>query len=185
MVRRPPEPDPFVELTDAAVLREAVAARSDERGRLERARVLATWEGTLHDLAERGTPVVLRTSGDRVHRGLLRAVGIDHVAVRLPDAATVLIATDTIRTVRPGPGRAAPVAAGDRAWSQDRTLVEALALAVETSPEVALTLRETADPLSGSVIGLGEDVITLRPDGSERTAVYLPVTAVREVLLKD
>lgn len=183
MTRRPPEPDPYVELTDRGVLRDAIVARGRERGRRERAAELATWEGTLRDLAERGGRLVVRTAGDRVHRGVLLAVGIDHLAVRSANGGTVLIAADIVRSVRPEPGSVAPIATGDRERSQDRTLLEALALVIEERPEVVFALREIADPIAGRVVGLGEDVITLRVDGSEGATIYLPVAALREIVV--
>jgi hypothetical protein len=180
---RPPESDPFVELTDRAALREAVTARGNERERRERAAEVATWDGTLRDLAEQGTNLVIRTSGDRVNRGVLIAVGIDHVAVRLANGSTLLIAADTVRSVRPEPGRSAPVAMGDRERSQDRTLTEVLAIVIESRPEVVLSLRDSVDPLVGTVIGVGEDVATVRLSGGDRPTVYLPLAAIRELLV--
>jgi hypothetical protein len=180
---RPPEPDPLVELTDRAALRDAVAARGRERERHERAVEVATWQGTLRDLAERGEHVVLRTAGDLLHRGVLLAVGIDHVAVRADDGTIVLLAADTLRSVRPEPGRLAPVAMGDRERSQDRTLIETLARVMEDEPELVLGLRETADPVAGTIIGLGEDVITVRMSGGDRPTAYVPVTAIREIVI--
>lgn len=183
MTWRPPVSDPFVDLTDRAALSEAVAARERERGRRERAAEVATWEGTLRDLAERGTHVVIRTAGDLVHRGVVLAVGIDHVAVRLASGATVLLAGDTLSSVRPEPGTVAPVAMGDRERSQDRTLVEALALMIEDEPELVLGLRGTTDPMAGTIMGLGEDVVTVRMSGGDRPVAYVPVAAIREIVL--
>jgi len=183
MTWRPPEPDPFVELTDRAALRDAVAARGRERDRRGRAVEVATWQGTMRDLAEREEHVVVRTAGDLVHRGVLLAVGIDHVALRLANATTVLLAADTLRSVRPEPGSVAPVAMGDRERSQDRTLVEALARVLEDEPELVLGLRETVDPVSGTIVGLGEDIVTVRMSGRGRPIVYLPVAAIREIVV--
>jgi hypothetical protein len=183
MSRRPPEPDPFVELTDRAVLRDAVDARGRERDRHDRAVDVATWHGTLRDLAERGAHLTVRTAGDRIHRGVLLAVGVDHVALRLANDTTVLIADDTLRSVRPEPGSVAPVAMGDRERSQDRTLAEVLAIVIEERREVVLALRETADPVTGTIIGLGEDVVTVRMYGGDRTTAYLPLGAIREIVV--
>jgi hypothetical protein len=184
-VNRPPEPDPYVGLTDHATLRGAVAERGRERDRRDRAAEVATWDGTLRDLAERGAHLVVRTAGDRMHRGILLAVGIDHVAVRLANGATVMIAADTVRSVRPEPGSVAPVAMGDRERSQDRTLVEALAVVIEDRPDVVLGLRDTVDPVAGTVVGLGDDVVTVRLSGADRATVYLPLAAVREVVVPE
>lgn len=182
MTWRPPEPDPYVELSDDAALREAIASRDERRGRRDRAAELATWTGTLRDLAERAVPVVVRTGGDRVHRGSLAAVGLDHLAIRLVNGTVVLVATDTVRSVRPEPGHPAPVATGDRERSQDRTLIEALGRLVEERREVVISLRDVADLLPGEVVGMGEDVITVRLEGGEQGTVYLPATAIREVV---
>jgi len=183
MTWRPPEPDPFVELTDRSTVRDAVAARGRERDRRDRAVEVATWQGTLRDLAEREEHVVIRTAGDLVHRGVLLAVGIDHVAVRFANRTTVLLAADTLRSVRPEPGSTAPAAMGDRERSQDRTLIEALALMIEHGPELVLGLRDMTDPVAGTVIGLGEDVVTVRLSGEDRATAYLPVSAIREIVV--
>jgi hypothetical protein len=180
---RPPEPDPFVELGDDERLRAAVEARQEGRERRDRAAEVATWTGTLRDLAERQLGIVVRVAADRAHRGSLVAVGRDHVALRLASGSMVLIMTDTIRSIRPEPGRAAPVAMGDRGTSQDRTLVEALERVVEDATEVVLALRDIDDPVNVRVVGLGEDVLTLRTTGGGPSTIYVPVTALREILI--
>lgn len=180
---RPPEPDPYVELTDQASLREAIASREEERSRRDRAVDVATWEGTLRDLAERRARLVVHTAGDRTHRGSLIAVGIDHVAIRLANGTTVLVASDTVRSVRPEPGSVANVATGDRERSQDRTLVEALGRIAEERPTVVVALRDLTDALTGTIIGLGEDIISLRVEGFDASVVYVPAPALREVIV--
>lgn len=180
---RPPEPDPFVELTDRAALRDAVTERGRERDRRDRAVEVATWQGTLRDLAERETHLAIRTAGDRVHRGVLIAIGVDHLAVRLANDTTLLIADDTVRSVRPEPGSVAPVAMGDRERSQDRTLAEALAIVIEDRPDVVVALRDAADPVGGTVVGLGEDVVTIRTTAGDRAVTYLPLSAIREIAI--
>lgn len=179
----PPEPDPFVELGDDERIRAAIEARQEGRQRRERAADVATWTGTLRDLAEQGVGVVVRLAADRIHRGVLVAVGRDHVALRLASGATVLIMGDTIRSVRTEPGRPAPVAMGDRGTSQDRTLVEALERIAEQSTEVVLVLRDTEDPINVRMVGLGEDVLTVRTTGGDAGAIYVPTTALREVVI--
>ena len=181
---RPPEPDPFVELGDDERIRAAIEARQEGRQRRDRAAEVATWIGTLRDLAERELGVVVRLAADRVHRGSLAAVGQDHIALRLASGATVLIMIDTIRSVRPEPGRVAPVAMGDRGSSQDRTLVEALERLAEQSTEVVLALRDTEDPINVRLVGLGEDVLTVRTTGGDASTIYVPVTALREVVVR-
>jgi hypothetical protein len=180
---RPPQPDPFVELGDDERLRAAISARQEGRDRRDRAAEVATWVGTLRDLAERRIGVVVRLAADRVHRGSLAAVGRDHVALRLASGSMVLLMLDTIRSVRPEPGRAAPVAMGDRGNSQDRTLVEALERLAEQGTELVLALRDTADPVNVRIVGLGEDVLTVRTAGGDASTIYVPITALREILI--
>lgn len=179
-MNRPPDHDPYVELADDAAVHEAIAARTERRDRLQRATEIATWTGTLRDLAERAVPVVVRTSGDRLHRGTLAAVGIDHLAVRLVNDTVVLVALDTVRSVRPEPGRLAPIATGDRARSQDRTLVDALGRLVDDRRDIVIALRDVADLQVGQIVGLGEDVVTMR---FEHGTAYLPLAAIREVIV--
>jgi len=183
MIWRPPEPDPYVDLADTAAHEAAVRARVEERARRDAAADVATWIGTLRDLAERAVSVSVLTSSGRSHRGSLAAVGIDHVALQLISGAIVLIALDTVRTVRPEPGQPAPVAMGDRERSQDRTLSEALQYIVDEQREIVLLLREVVDPMPGAVIGLGDDVLTLRVRGGDRGTLYVPLSAICELLI--
>ena len=179
-----PRSDPYLDLADDASLRAAVSARIDERSRHERATELATWTGTLRDLAERAVPVVVRTGHGRTHRGVLVAIGIDHLAIRLMSTALVLVAIDTVRLVRPDPGANGRAATGDRDRSQDRTLAEELALLAEQVHIVVVGLRGIEDPVRGVVLGLGEDVLTLRGDGADGGTSYLPLGAIAELLIE-
>jgi hypothetical protein len=180
----PPAPDPYLELADEAAHEAAVRARTEGRHRRERASEVATWIGTLRDLAEREVAVSLRARSGRVHRGAIVGLGPDHVAVRLPAGSLALIALDAVRTVRPEPGRPAPPAMGDREAAQDRTLVEVVHRAVEDRQPLVLVVRDLPDPLHGEVIGLGDDVLTLRLGGADRGTVYLPLDALEEVVLE-
>jgi hypothetical protein len=180
----PPTRDPYVELADEATHEAAIRARAEQREREERAAEVATWIGTLRDLAERQVAVSLRARSGRVHRGVLVGVGTDHVALRLHAGSLVLVSLTATRTVRPEPGEPAPAAMGDRDRAQDRTLVEALARLVEERRHVVLAVRDVEDPLQGEVLGLGEDVLTLRLRGGDRGTVYLPLAALDEVAVE-
>ena len=175
--------DPFVDLGDDARQRTEARSRAAYRRRRRTVTELATFVGTLRDLAERAVPVAVQTSSSRIHRGALVAVGIDHLAVRRVDGSSALVAFDTVRSVRPEPGRLLPAAMGDRDRAEDRTLLEALDRLIAADHEVVVLLRDVDDPLRGEVLGLGEDVLTLRLTGAERTAVYVPVRAIRELIL--
>lgn len=175
--------DPFLELGDAARQEAAAAARAERRARLERASEIATWRGTLRDLAERQLPVSLRVRGTRTRRGRLVALGADHLGVRTPAGQLVLVRLDAVRTVRPEPGLAAPVATGDRDRIDGRRIVEVLATQFEERRRVALGCDGWEEPLVGELAALGEDVLTMQLDGAQRDVIYLPLAAVVEVVL--
>jgi hypothetical protein len=179
--------DAYVGLRDDAVLERAVEERVTGREHRDRALELATWTGTLRDLAERGTSVVVALEDGLAHRGRLLAVGVDHVALALDAGGVGLLALDAVRSVRPEPGTAAGGAMGDRARSQDRTLIEAVDRHRCEHPELVLGVRGAVHPIRGSVVGLGEDVLSLRVSdaagGAHPGVVYLPTTAIREVVL--
>jgi hypothetical protein len=179
---QPPERDPLVDLADDAAQQVAVRARQEERDRRERAAELATWVGSLRDLAERGVLVAVTSGSGRVHRGSLIAVGVDHIAIRQAAGSVVLVALTALRMVRPEPGGPGVAATGDREHAQDRTLIEALSRRAEERGEVAIYLADVADGLQGEVLGFGEDVVTIRLAGRDRGMVYVPIGAVEEVL---
>lgn len=174
--------DPYVALGDDARQAGEVAARSERRSRLERAGEVATWRGTLRDLAERRSRISVRLADGGVRRGSLTAVGADHLAVRTSAAQLLLILLDSVRTIRPEPGSPAPVATGDRDRVEGRRLVEVLAELVEERARILLRCDGMDEPLVGDLVGLGEDVLTFRVDGVDHGTVYLPLDAVTEVV---
>jgi hypothetical protein len=181
-------------VTDASLLRlrddlaveGAAVRRQTARDLRDRAAELATWTGTLRDLAERGDAVVLHLEGGATRRGWLRAIGLDHLAITTEVGGTALVALASVRAVRPEPGVIASAATGDRAGSQDRTLLEAIQAFVLVGDPLVVGVRDVAVPLQGRLLGLGEDVLTLRvatdPGGVAGT-VYVPEGAIREVVL--
>lgn len=181
--RRPRNPDPFISLSDEAAQQRAVRARAEERSRREIAAAVATWVGTLRDLAEAGRVVTVLTGSGRAHRGVLVAVGVDHVAVGTESEGTALLRLDTLRAVRPEPVPDMPPAMGDRSWSQDRELPVWIERFLELELRVGLVLDGAAEALQGQLVALGEDVLTLRLDGRDRGLVYVNVAAVSEVLV--
>jgi hypothetical protein len=184
MSRRSGEDDPHLHLTDDARLADEIATRAERRSRAARAADLATWAGTLHDLAEREVAAVVRIDGGRSYRGTIEAIGVDHVAIRTSGGTLALLLREAIRAVRPQPGLRAPVATGDRQRSVGRTLLEILFRLAEDGTRVALGLQGLEEPLAGHVVGLGEDVITLRIEAGDQGIVYLPTAALREVILE-
>lgn len=181
---RDPGADPFVGLADDAVHEAAVRARQDRQARHQAAIEVATWVGTLRDVAERDVPIVLGVAGARRHRGVLTGLARDHVAMRLTSGVLVLVALDLVRSVRPDPGAAAPPSTGDREHALDRTLGEVLQRYLEHERILVLRLRDDDDPIRATVVGLGEDVLTLRLAGDAHGTVYVPLAAVAEVLVE-
>lgn len=179
----PLEPDPLLGLTDRAAVDEAVAAREEERDRRARGASLATWTGTMRDLAERGQRLVVRTAGDRVHRGVPIAVGIDHLVLGLDDGTWVLLASEGLLSVRSEPGQRTGTAMGDRTRGVDRTLLEAIERLAEERRELVLVLRESRDPVPGTVLAVGVDVVTMRLAHDARSLVLVPSSAIREVIV--
>lgn len=177
----PPPSDPYVELVDDAAHDAALRERGEARGRDAHAARLASWVGTLRDLAERRLPVVLSVTGGRRHRGSLVGVATDHLALQAPDGRLVLIALDTVRLLRPEPGRRVGTAMGDREVPVDRTLADALDRFADACAPVTLVLRDVVEPLDGTPLAVGEDVLTLRT--SSVGTAFVPLAAVAELII--
>lgn len=174
--------DPHLELVDDARLGEALAARNAERLLRQRARDTASFVGTLRDLAERGTTVAVTTLAGRRHRGAVRALATDHLALRTA-AGTVHVRLDVLATIRPQPGSGTVVAQGERDEVDDLLLPELLARVAGDRPTVVLAFDGAVDRLRGRLDGVGDDVLTIRPEG-EGELVYVPTAVVTEVLVE-
>lgn len=176
-----PLPDPYVELADRAAHDAARRERAALRHRQEQAAATATWLGTLRDLAERAMPVVLTASAGRSHRGQLVGVGADHVVLEVAERSFLLIATDTIRSLRPEPERLAGAATGGRGVASTRTLADVLDRHAEQRAEVAVHLRDTDEVIEGRVLAVGEDLVSLRTT-TGRSVVFLPLAGVAALI---
>lgn len=180
---QPPAADPFVRLADDGQLAEAIAARSAERELRQQASELATFAGTMRDLAEARRHVTVRCATGRSYQGELLAVAIDHLVVRAGDRTTVHVASDQISAVTVDPAVTSRWAAGERAAAQDRTLDEVLANAVETRPTVVLVTRGDGEMHRGRLLAVGEDVVSVRGDGIGHVR-YLPAHALSEIVIE-
>lgn len=156
--------DPLVELTDQARLDAAITDRQLERELRDRAADLATVTGTLRDLAEQAAVITLSTPSGRTFTGRLLAVALDHVVLATPGHQQVVVASDSVATVRPEPRAGALPPMGDRPPAQDLELVERLARWLEVRPRLAVAPRGPGDLIKGVLTAVGEDVISLRPD---------------------
>lgn len=173
----------FLSLEDDARHAAEVAARSERHQRLQRASELATWVGTLEDLAERRLPVVLQLAGSRRVRGSLVAAEPDLVALRSEAGQLVVVRAAAVRVLRPQHGVAATIATGDRQRVAGRRFVEVLQQLTEDRARVLLGLDGVDEPVVGHLRALGEDVVTVELDPTPRDLAYLPVGAVQDVTI--
>lgn len=183
MSRTGPPDDAFLSLEDDARHAAEVAARSERHRRLQRASEVATWAGTLEDLAERRLPVALQVAGGRAYRGRLVAAETDLVALRSEAGQLVVIRADVVRLLRPQPGVPVAVATGDRQRVAGRRFVDVLQELTEERARVLLGLDGLTEPLAGSLRALGEDVVTLELEATPRALAYLPVGVIQEFVL--
>lgn len=190
MTGRWSQPDPFLALSDAAAQDAVVAERRRLREQLDRAAEVATWVGALRDLAESRRPVTVLVAGGRSRRGMVTAIGADVLVVTVGSGDRLLVRLDTVRAVYVGSpvtgaaDAAVPAPArGHRGPASTRRFLAVLAGELESDPEVSLWLDAVADPLRGRVLGVGEDVLSLRLGGGAGVVAQVPTRMVVEVLL--
>lgn len=173
--------DPHVTLHDDASVEEAVRQRQQRRDIAQFESDVATFTGTLRDLAERRVGVTLQTDDDHRVRGILLAVAQDHVVVAMPSRQRALLPLHAVHYVRTDPDVAAGVARGDRSAAQDLLLAERLDRWQDGQPFLAVYVRGRPDPLRGHLVAVGEDVVTLRGD-SDGHPTWVAIEAIRCVV---
>jgi hypothetical protein len=175
--------DPFVELLDEARHDEAVRARTRRRWLDQQGLEEAGFVGTLVDLADSGRLVVLRTETGRVHQGWLGEVAGDHCTVETTAGRPVVVALAAVAAVQPRNPLARERAVGDRRPTSSRTLREQLQRLAWSQPRVVVTTRGAADALSGELVAVGQDVVTLSLDGAGDRTCFVRLDAVAEVVV--
>ena len=162
---------------------EAVASRAREGWLRQAAGEDATLSGTLLDLAERGTAVLLTLRSGRRHRVAIWRVASDCIAVRHDDGRVSWLALDAIAVVAGEPGgQALPV--GTRHVESDVTLSGVMGDLVADQATVALFVADMTDALRGRLVGGGRDVVRLATAGPA-PEVVIAVQALSEVVLVD
>lgn len=137
----------------------------------------ATLAGLLVDAAEAGHEVLVRTAGGGAHRGRVVAVGVDAVAIDVR-AGRAVIPLDAITTVR---GSDRPeTRTGERAGHGAR-FVALLADLVADRPEVSVGVRAEVEPVIGTLIAAGADLVTIRTPAG---AVHVTIGAISEVVVR-
>jgi hypothetical protein len=172
--------------------REAADARTRERWLRASAEEGASLAGLLLALAERRETVLVSTATGGRHRGVVRAVGVDFVALE-PAGSTTLVVLGEVAAVRvvgaAEPGRRPPppptgagqgdggVHAFDRLTLGVR-LVDVLGQAAGQRPRISVQAGATS--VVGDLRAVGDDVLTLRADGAAGL-VYVSLASLSEV----
>jgi len=158
----------------------ASASRARERWLRQQAEEEARFAGILLDLAERDRPLVVQLAHDRRHRGHVRAVAEDFLALRTLEGTDVLLRYAGIVAARPeGPD---VLLDGDRPCALDMRFAEAVVAICAERPRV-LVVTLDGSRSSGELRAAGRDVLALRLDGRDRATSYVPLAAVAEVSL--
>ncbi len=159
----------------------AAASRAREAWLRQAQAEEAVVAGVLLDLAERAATVVLQGVAGRTHRGVVRAVGEDFVALRT-GAGDVLLPFDAVVAIR---AEGAPVTAGERAPALDVAFAEAVAAVSGDRPRVLLVARDGSG-LAGELRAVGRDVATLRiGEGRADGTLYVPLASVAELTIVE
>ena len=164
-----------------ALVDDAARRRSRERWLRQQAEEETSLRGLLVDLAERGTPVAVHTRGGRRHRGIVRAVGADFVALAT-GAADVIVALAVVSSVRTRPGEVPPL--GDRPVTTSLRLVEVLAELAAERERALVTMSDGGDTVAGEVRSVGQDVVVVRTSGQPPAIAYVPLDAVGDLVLQ-
>ena len=166
---------------------ERARAASRERARIRnldaQASEEATFVGTLRDLSAQRAPVGVHTRAGRAHHGIVTRVAADHCVLHGEGAWPVYLALDAIASVRPAPGMTVPDAGLGEATS-DRTLAEALARIAPERPRVAVVTGDDHAALTGDLVAVGRDVLTIRLDAGRSETVHVRVPALAEVVVE-
>jgi hypothetical protein len=167
--------DELDRLLDEARLAEAARSRQQERWLRQVDEEDASLVGTLVDLAERGPTVAIETIAG-THRGRIRLVAHDFCILGTA-RDEVWIPYPALAVVRPDVS-SRPVAASGNRVAADLHLVDGLAALVAERPAVTL-VAEGARRVSGVLVGVGRDVVSVRLEGEETSIAYVPVASLR------
>jgi hypothetical protein len=161
----------------AASDRAATAAenRARERWLRDEASSSANWRGILVDLAEHATTVVVASGGHKCS-GRVVCVARDFCVLQQPDGRPALLPLAAMSALWPEPA-AGGTSVGDRAPDLALSFVGALAALAEDRIPVALTLDDGVG-LVGRVVSVGDDVITLRTEGTHRRFAHVRLACV-------
>lgn len=162
-----------------AAVDEAARARVRDRWLRIQAEEESSLAGTLVDLAERGSPLLVHAGVHRL-RGIVVGIGADFVALRSDAGQRVLVPLPGIDLVRAEPGSTA--VRGDRRAILDVDLASVLGPVASDRPEV-LVRTDQATTIRGELRAVGTDVLHMRADGDPPAPVWVPLRALRMLVL--
>ena len=176
---------------DAAIIslsRWAAAAKTtdavDRRRRQELLQRVSEDEATLADvaagLAERRAEVAIRTRAGATHRGALVAAGADFLGV-VSEHHLTLLSLAAVGTIRPAAGGAIASGSG----RQPPTASLGTVLSGLADDGVELRVVTASETLTGEIVAVGEDVVTLRlPAAARDEVIYVALDAIYEASLR-
>jgi hypothetical protein len=163
---------------DEARLAEAARARQQERWLRQVDEEGASLVGALVDLAEGGGQVALETIAG-LHRGCIDLVARDFCILR-SERDEVWVTYSSLSVVRPDVASRQATASGNRV-AADLHLVDGLAALVGDRPRLTLILQ-AGRRVTGTLVGVGFDVVSMRLEGEASPVAYVPVASLRAVL---
>jgi hypothetical protein len=159
---------------------DAAAAERARRWWLERqATEESSIAGVFIDLAERRTPVAVRTVHGRHARGPVAALGADFVVVREARVGDVVIPLRSVATVRGAPGD--DPAVGDRSAAFSVRFAAALVELASDRPLVLIAVGD--DEIRGELRSAGTDVLAVTTASVGRNVVHVALDAVDHLVL--
>lgn len=170
------------DLVERAVVDDAIRLRRERRAVRDRARELATWDGTVRDLAERAVVVTLGTAAGTQHQGTLAVVAGDHVVLAGTDGSATAVRRRDLVSLRADPASAVAshVADGRRRAPAEGRFVDLVDRWRELAVPCLVVLR-SGDTERGTVSTVGEDLVTLRTSAA---AAHIPLDAVTAVTIR-
>lgn len=166
------------ELTDRTRAAEAAEARRRQRSLLDQAGEEGTFAGVLADLADRMATVAVHTRAGRLVRGTIGALGADYLGLVGARGDRTWVPIHAVSGLRPEPGT--PATVGDRTERWAATWHAVLVELAIDRPTVAL-YTVGGDRIPGRLWTTGQDLVTVRSDGGERS--YVPVGSVNDLAL--
>jgi hypothetical protein len=163
---------------------EAASERSRRRWLEQQAAEDVSWAAVLVDLAERRAHVSVTLGSAAVVQGPLTAVGADFFVLDSTLGAT-LVGFGAVTSLQPSPGvHVTGAARPETAAVPALTVATTLARLAGERPRVRLLLPGPSS-VSGTLKGMGPDVVVVGVDDEARSTAYVPVAALAAVVLQN